>query len=191
MGGRWAWKWGVVWFYGSCEGQGMTGVQVIQGSMEGLPSFGPIFGIFPFQRTLLQHNHQTPPMMTIAVTMTIAANDADDADQQSSISELIAMHSRERLFVHPLLWTQRQLHLLGCTFADGGILTPTPIVCAMPPSPRCTALMTAVQRDMADRFSNASKARSLATGKRIYGKWWSLIGLLQEVGRYKFAFPLV
>ena len=40
--------------------------------------------------------------LTIAATMTNAANDADDADQQSSISELIAMHGRERLFVHPL-----------------------------------------------------------------------------------------
>jgi len=127
--------------------------------------------------------------LTIAATMTNAANDADDADQQSSISELIAMHGRERLFVHPLLWTQRQFHLLGYTFTDGGILTPT--VYAMPPSPRCTAPMTAVQRDMVDRFSNASKARSLATGKRLYGKWWSLVGLLQEAGHYKFVFPLV
>ena len=38
--------------------------------------------------------------------------------------------------MHPLLWTQRQLHLLSCTFTDGGILTPA--VCAMPPLPRCT-----------------------------------------------------
>ena len=40
---------------------------------------------------------------------------------------------------------------------------------------------------MAERFNNTSKARSLATGKQFYGKWWSLVGLLQEAGRYKFV----
>lgn len=32
------------------------------------------------------------------------------------LSRILSLYPRERLFVHPLIWTQRQLDLLGCTF---------------------------------------------------------------------------
>ncbi|AEO62357.1 uncharacterized protein THITE_2106449 [Thermothielavioides terrestris NRRL 8126] len=47
-------------------------------------------------------------------------NQGDDKESRSSdlsplsIHRLIALHSHERLLVHPLLWTDRHLTLLGC-----------------------------------------------------------------------------
>jgi len=32
------------------------------------------------------------------------------------ISRILSSHPRERLYVHPLTWTQRHLELLGCRF---------------------------------------------------------------------------
>jgi hypothetical protein len=47
-----------------------------------------------------------------------------DAAPPLSINRLIALHSRERLFVHPLCWTDRQLTLLQCRFHDCGKAAP-------------------------------------------------------------------
>jgi hypothetical protein len=46
-------------------------------------------------------------------------NDGDhqscsDAPPPLSIHRLVALHARERLLVHPFLWTDRQVALLGC-----------------------------------------------------------------------------
>ncbi|KAF6806417.1 hypothetical protein CSOJ01_08837 [Colletotrichum sojae] len=35
-----------------------------------------------------------------------------------SVSHILRLHHRERLVVHPLLWTSRQLDLLSCAFVD-------------------------------------------------------------------------
>lgn len=37
-----------------------------------------------------------------------------------SIRGRMALYPRERLFVHPFLWSERQLSLLGCKFVDTG-----------------------------------------------------------------------
>jgi len=111
----------------------------------------------------------------------MTTTDNDHNDHNRSISELIAMHGRERLFVHPLLWTQRQLHLLGCSVVDGGTLT----VCAVPPRPASPVpAPTAAQRHMAEMQIDSNKARCLARGNHVYGKGWSLVGLLKVAGCY-------
>ena len=45
-----------------------------------------------------------------------------------SVNKLISTYPRERLFVHPLLWTQRHLSLLCCEFVDMGFPPPPPPV---------------------------------------------------------------
>ena len=40
-----------------------------------------------------------------------------------SIFQLTSTYPRERLFVHPLIWTARHLDLLHCQFTDGGTIT--------------------------------------------------------------------
>jgi len=65
-------------------------------------------------------------------------NAATEGINRLSISELISMHGRERLFVHPLLWTQRQALPFGLQLLRGGVLTPT--VRAAPPARHSTRL---------------------------------------------------
>jgi hypothetical protein len=45
-----------------------------------------------------------------------------------SISQLLALHPRERLFVHPLLWTTRHLQLFHCQFRNLGEITVSPVL---------------------------------------------------------------
>ena len=45
-----------------------------------------------------------------------------------SISQLLALHPRERLFVDPLLWTTRHLHLFHCQFRNLGEITVPPVL---------------------------------------------------------------
>jgi hypothetical protein len=48
-----------------------------------------------------------------------------DAAQSISINRLAALHSREQLLVHPLVWTDRQPTLFGCRIyfrGEGGVV---------------------------------------------------------------------
>jgi hypothetical protein len=47
---------------------------------------------------------------------------------QLSISQIISLHPRERLYTHPLVWTARHLGLLSCTFINDGTITAVPLV---------------------------------------------------------------
>lgn len=42
-----------------------------------------------------------------------------------SIYQLLRIHCRERLIVHPLLWTNRQLELLQCSFGEFSVAPPS------------------------------------------------------------------
>ncbi|KJZ74391.1 hypothetical protein HIM_06201 [Hirsutella minnesotensis 3608] len=46
------------------------------------------------------------------------ASRSGDPSPPLSINQLALNHCRERLFVHPLFWTNRQLELLQCSFND-------------------------------------------------------------------------
>lgn len=58
---------------------------------------------------------------------------AAQSSESLSLRQLQLLHPRERLQVHPLLWTSRHLHLLRCPFADAPSL-PAPL----PPSSQDT-----------------------------------------------------
>ncbi|KAK4209901.1 hypothetical protein QBC37DRAFT_485764 [Rhypophila decipiens] len=90
-----------------------------------------------------------------------------------SIFQLLRAYPRERLYVHPILWTQLHLKLLGCEFADGGIFsTPPP----PPGEPNNNNVRTA-----AERQTDTNQARFFAKGKSDC-KWRSLVRLMgQEV----------
>ncbi|KAK0736349.1 hypothetical protein B0T21DRAFT_366758 [Apiosordaria backusii] len=109
-----------------------------------------------------------------------------------SISELISAYPRERLFVHPLLWTRRHLGLLGCEFSDDGILSPPPSPTTVLPSPTHNQSgigndnkATWVERHFAEQYSDTNKARCLATSERLHDKCWSLTQLLKEFECYR------
>lgn len=68
-------------------------------------------------------------MTTAAAHTPIAGDDGDDGRTTRarmlppptlSINRLITTHARERLVVHPLLWTDRHLALLQCRFHPHG-----------------------------------------------------------------------
>lgn len=63
-----------------------------------------------------------------------AATGAEERPRGLSMLQLITTHPRERLFVHPLLWTGRHLDLLRCEFFDGGIIGAQSAHQAQPPT---------------------------------------------------------
>jgi hypothetical protein len=92
-----------------------------------------------------------------------------------SLSRLIATYSRERLFVHPLLWTTRHLGLLRCRFLDLGVITVVPLPLPLPlPSPPL------VPTYLASIYSDASIARRLATCRVPVTKGHTLSRLLLQ-----------
>jgi hypothetical protein len=114
-----------------------------------------------------------------------------------SISELISAYPRERLYVHPLLWTRRHLSLLGCEFSDDGILSiPPPPTTIHPPSTHNQLGIgndneaTWVELHFAEQYSDTNKARCLATSKRLHDKCWSLGQLLKEFEYNRWSLSL-
>ena len=102
-----------------------------------------------------------------------------------SISELISAYPRERLFVHPLLWTRQHLDLLGCEFSDDDIFSPP--TTALPPTPTHNQPSvgndkpaTWVERYFTELYSDVNKARCLATSERLHDKCWSLAQFLKD-----------
>ncbi|KAK0655391.1 hypothetical protein B0T16DRAFT_10383 [Cercophora newfieldiana] len=119
--------------------------------------------------------------------MTAARTTTDEHDTTNtsnlSISRLIATHPRERLFVHPLLWTTRHLSLLGCQFLDLGAITVVPLPL---PSPQLVPAhrSTSNNNDGNDAITkaqyhlDASVARRLATCRVPITKGHALSRLL-------------
>jgi hypothetical protein len=69
-----------------------------------------------------------------------------NAMHRLSISQIISTHPRERLFTHPLIWTERQISLLSCEFFDDGTIAVPPSV---PGSPREQLADTEASRPLA------------------------------------------
>ncbi|KAM7188545.1 hypothetical protein V8F33_010588 [Rhypophila sp. PSN 637] len=92
-----------------------------------------------------------------------------------SIFQLLRAYPRERLYVHPVLWTQLHLKLLGCEFADGGIFSTPP-----PGEPNNNNNV----RTAAERQTDTNQARFFAKGKSNC-KWRSLIRLMGHEQKQK------
>lgn len=102
-----------------------------------------------------------------------------------SIQKLIATHPRERLFVHPLLWTARHLELLGCEFLDRGIITTFPVQqgqslnpAAAPWTPLAAPVSDWLQEYLAHLNSDVRAADFLATSGSTRSKQNALSRLL-------------
>ena len=126
--------------------------------------------------------------MTAARTTTDEHNTTNTSNL--SISRLIATHSRERLFVHPLLWTTRHLSLLRCQFLDLGAITVVPLPLPSPqlvPAHLSTSnnndsndANTKAQYYLASIYSDTSVARRLATCRVPITKGHALSRLLLQ-----------
>ncbi|KAH0493752.1 hypothetical protein TgHK011_000403 [Trichoderma gracile] len=69
-----------------------------------------------------------------------------------SINQLLRLHCRERLFVHPVEWTHRHLELLECSFAPS---TPEP-------APACLPALVPLDKELEEHV-NARFVRQLAS----------------------------
>lgn len=80
--------------------------------------------------------HELPGTMTFAPPVRIHitsrhhytrahSTTMDNLQQQKSINTLIRENARQRLFIKPLLWSERHLELLGCAFAEDQSIVPT------------------------------------------------------------------
>ncbi|KAK3367365.1 hypothetical protein B0T24DRAFT_389259 [Lasiosphaeria ovina] len=131
----------------------------------------------------------------VATATTAATISKDSADSgKLSISQLIAAHPRERLFIHPLLWTRRHLCLLGCQFFDLGVITIAP----SPPPPSTPDSVLAIsddgvgdeddtteaQRYLANLNSDTNVARRLATCQVPVTKGHAMSLLLKQLKCY-------
>jgi len=125
--------------------------------------------------------------MTTPTAATVATGGEDATNVSNlSVSRLIAAHSRERLFVHPLLWTTRHLSLLRCQFLNLGVLT----ILAPPPPPLVLGNVSTsdigdgddaaakVHRYLANIYSDTNVARRLATSQFPITKGHALSQLL-------------
>ncbi|KAK3694151.1 hypothetical protein B0T22DRAFT_506369 [Podospora appendiculata] len=93
----------------------------------------------------------------------------------------MATFPRERLFVHPLLWTARHLSLLRCQFFDDGVITVPPVT---PSSPADTMLADGGSAD--EPPGDTSLARALATSSRPGPKGYCLSTLVRELKCYRY-----
>jgi len=131
--------------------------------------------------------------MLAATTTTVATGTEDTTNTSNlSISRLIAAHPRERLFVHPLLWTTRHLSLLRCQFLDLEVITVAPPPPPPPPPPLASGNVSTgdeddgndatakVQRYLASIYSDANVARRLATSRVPITKGHALSQLLLQ-----------
>src|SRR3954469_23933589 len=66
-----------------------------------------------------KHSTEPMPMMPDNPLAHTSENSPRERQRDSppSICRLLALHPRERLLVHPLLWQERQLSLLRCHFS--------------------------------------------------------------------------
>ncbi|KAK1828094.1 hypothetical protein QBC39DRAFT_158620 [Podospora conica] len=75
-----------------------------------------------------------PPPPLAAIPSPSPATAPSRTPETHSINHVMRSHSRDRLYVRPLQWTSRHLHLLGCRFAHQESLPPPPP--RPPPQPR-------------------------------------------------------
>ncbi|KAK3364232.1 hypothetical protein B0T25DRAFT_598118 [Lasiosphaeria hispida] len=100
-----------------------------------------------------------------------------------SIPQLLALYPRERLFVHPLLWTTRHLRLVHCQFLNLGEVTITVPPAPSPPRARSTAIhddADEVQRHLDEKQGEYSMQRRLATDPHPITRGSALSRLLRE-----------
>jgi hypothetical protein len=124
----------------------------------------------------------------------MAPTTAAGAEKTPSILRLISTYPRERLFVHPLIWTTRHLDLLHCEFFNGGIIsiastpqeqppnigaTPTPATSPSPHSAPADGCDTSeLQSYFAYLNSEILAAERLAASRDTISKQNALVRLL-------------
>jgi len=88
----------------------------------------------------------SPHQPSMVAATSAAASARESANISTfSVSQLLAFYPRERLFVHPLLWTTRHLRLFHCQFLNLG-----EIAIAVPPAPSPPRTPSATMHDDAD-----------------------------------------
>lgn len=107
----------------------------------------------------------------IAITMAPTTDVEAIRNSSLSILQLITTNPRERLYVHPLLWTSRHLALLGWEFVDDGVIDVASLPQPDPP-----------KEELLDDDGGLSEARSFVNSPESIGKRISLSWLLKGLG---------
>ena len=143
-----------------------------------------------------------PPQLCIANMKTPTAINGEESTNINSlsISQLIRTQPRERLFVHPLMWTARHLGLLRCNFFHDKAITIAPLPPPPPPTTPPATLPSPpdsvpadddgageLQRYLASINSDASAACRLATCGNAVTKGYAISKLLGELKCYRWV----
>jgi len=146
------------------------------------------------QRTGHRESKSASHLVANMISTTAADAEETPVVKGLSILRLISTYPRERLFVHPLIWTTRHLDLLRCEFFNGGIIriastpqqppniiaVPTPATSPSPPdsTPADDYDTIELQRYFTHLHSEIRAAEQLATCRDTISKQNALVRLL-------------
>ncbi|KLU92845.1 hypothetical protein MAPG_11807 [Magnaporthiopsis poae ATCC 64411] len=120
------------------------------------------------------------PLHRIMITMDTTTDGEAIRNGPLSIMRLISTNARERLYVHPVLWTSRHLALLGWEFVDDGFID----VASLPQQ------SDPPKEELFDDNWGLFSARRFAADTEPSRKMGSLSGLLKGLGVQDRGFNL-
>jgi len=104
------------------------------------------------------------------------------------VAQLLSLNPRERLYVHPLRWTQRHLDLLGCDFVfEGSIPLPR---CSCHDHRSCSARTCTPPGRIWDQNTRCTVMNSFTRAGAIPRGTWDVLRLTESEDRVEKQFAV-